>query len=117
MPSHNDVLGIRADDITIASLLKLGVNSQTLAATYTMDHEMPPLQFLDPGGAGRTVLLPTEADSKGLVFVIINKADAAEDLTIKDDSNTNTIGTISQNELALLVCDGTTWSIGVGTTT
>lgn len=117
MPSHNDIQGVRADDIRVMSKAKFGVNIQTLGATYTMTHDMPPLQFLDPGGAGRTVLLPTEADSKGLFFIITNRADAAEDLTVKEDSGTTTIGTISQNECAILVCDGVTWTIGVGTTT
>lgn len=106
-----------AQNLRIVNKARYGVNSQTLTGTFTMTHAMAPLQFLDPGGATRIVLMPTEADSKGLFFQIVNKADAVEDLTIKDDSNTTVIGTISQNEMAQLVCDGTTWSIGIGTTT
>lgn len=102
-------------DPTIFNGLKFGLQFQTLAAAYTMDRDAPVLQFLDPGGAGRTVNLPPE--ERGLCFIIINRADAAEDLTIKEDSSTTTIGVISQDELAILVCDGTTWNIGVGTKT
>lgn len=115
--SRINLEGSRLDDISIMSKMRLGINSMTLGADFTMDHDMPPVQFLDCGGAGRKVLMPTEADSVGLVFIIVNKSDAAEDITVRDDADAATIGTISQNEMAILVCNGTTWSIGVGTTT
>jgi hypothetical protein len=95
--------------------MKSGVNVQTLAGTTTMPTNPNVMNFLDPGGATRILLLPPEV--KGLMLIIVNTADAAEDLTVKEDSNTTTIGTISQNEMAILVCNGTTWFIGVGTTT
>jgi hypothetical protein len=41
--------------------------------------------IIDPGGAGRKVLLPAEASSKGLMLVIKNSADAAEVLTRRHD--------------------------------
>jgi len=85
-----------------------GVNVETLAASHTLASTSPKFQKLDPGGAGRDVDLPAEATSAGLEFVITNAADAAEDLTVKDDSPA-TIVTISQNERATVVCDGTSW--------
>lgn len=106
-----------ARNLTQVSKMRLGINAMTLGADLTLTHGAAPLQFLDPGGAGRKVLMPTEADSKGLCFFIVNKADAAEDLTIRDDADAATVGTISQNEMAMLVCNGTIWHIGVGTTT
>jgi hypothetical protein len=81
--------------------------NQTLTGTLTMDDDMEHLLFLDPGGAGRTVLLP--AESAGLWFVIANTADAAEDLTVKEDSNTTTIGVVTPGKVAMFFCDGTTW--------
>lgn len=80
---------------------------QTLAATFTMNDNMPHLLFLDPGGAGRTVLLP--AETKGAWFALANTADADEDLTVKEDSNTTTIGIVSRGAVKLFFCDGTTW--------
>jgi hypothetical protein len=65
---------------------------------------------LDPGGAGRNVTLEAEADYPGLLRLIVNAADAAEDLTIKDDGG-STIGTVSQNEMALFACDGSSWTL------
>lgn len=62
----------------------------------------------DPGGAGRTVTLPAEAPSKGAVVFISNEADAAEILTIENDAAA-TIVTPTQNEAAILWCDGTSW--------
>ncbi len=82
---------------------------QALGATWTIAVGMPQLQFLDPGGSGRTVLLPAEADSKGLFFELVNTADAAEDLTVKEDSGTTTIAVVGQGDSGLFFCDGTTW--------
>jgi len=82
---------------------------QTLGATFTVTVNMPQALFLDPGGAGRTVLLPTEATSRGLYFVIINTADAAENLAVKEDSDTTTIATIGQGDIGTFYCDGVTW--------
>lgn len=84
------------------------VNTETLAGNATLTTASARYQRLDPGGAGRDVTLPAEADSKGLAFLILNTADAAEDLTVKDDG-ASTVVTISQNEAALVVCNGTSW--------
>jgi hypothetical protein len=65
---------------------------------------------LDPGGSGRDVTLPAEAESAGLRYMIINAASGAEDLTVKDDAAA-TVGTVSQNEMAEFSCDGTTWTL------
>lgn len=82
----------------------------TLGAAYVVDGDLPQLLFLDPGGAGRNVDLPAEADSKGLFFIIVNTADAAEALTIRNDA-AGTVGSVTQNEAAFCVCDGTTWRV------
>lgn len=90
----------------------------TLTGTFTVPANSPPVLVLDPGGTTpRKVLMPLASSTKGQVVVIVNSADAAEDLTIKDSTDATTYGTISQNELAMLFCDGTAWRIGVGTTT
>ena len=64
-------------------------------------------QTLDPGGSGRTVVLPAEA--KGLEVYISNSADASEDITVNNDGGSGIV-TISQNEDAYLSCDGTNWN-------
>jgi hypothetical protein len=89
-------------------------NTQTLSANKTLVCDDAYYQVLDPGGAGRDVILPKEAASKGLRFVIRNAADAAEILTIKASDGTTTVCTPTQNETALLSCDGTTWRGVVG---
>jgi hypothetical protein len=81
----------------------------TLAADLTMTATSPRMLALDPGGASRKVLLPPEATSAGMFVFISNTADMAEDLTVKEDSDTTTICTISQNERGAAFCDGTTW--------
>ena len=84
----------------------------TLTGTTTLtkaDHFGYRILRLDPGGASRTVTLPTEADMDGWMGLIVNAADAAETLTVKEDAGSTTIATIDQNEACLLACDGTNW--------
>lgn len=87
--------------------------TETLAGNKTLTVDSPVLQFLDPGGSGRTITLPAEADSEGRVFFIFNMADNAEVLTIQDDTPT-TIVTPTQNEHCILACDGVSWKGFVG---
>ena len=79
----------------------------TLAANLTLTRGYRQLLRIDPGGSARDVLLPPEEN--GLWFFIANAADAAENLVVKEDSDTTTIATLNQNEAALFHCDGTTW--------
>lgn len=88
--------------------------TQTLAANRTMLCDDAYYQALDPGGAGRDIILPKEAASKGLRFWIRNTADAAEVLTIKSSDGATTVATPTQDESALVACDGTTWRGVVG---
>lgn len=83
-------------------------NIQTLGADLTLAADAPSLQALDPGGAGRVVLLP--AERAGAFFIIVNNADNPEDLTVKEDAGVTTIGVVGQNQVGLFFCDGTTWS-------
>ena len=84
-------------------MLDGGVRIATLAGAETWDAYTAHIQFLDCGGAGRTITLPTAADAEGRVFFIANTSDAAEDITI-----TGAI-TISQNEAGIIASDGTAW--------
>ncbi len=84
------------------------VNDELLAAAKVLVIGDAQFQRLDPGGATRLVDLPAEAVSTGLAYRILNTADAAEDLTVRDDGG-GTIATVSQNEAAWFACDGTTW--------
>lgn len=95
--------------------LKLKALTQTLVGAFVVDDDSPPILNLDPGGATRILTLP--AVNEGLVFLINNIADAAEDLTINNPAAA-TIGTISQNEAGLAFCAGGVWYLRlVGTTT
>lgn len=89
------------------------VETRTAAGNLTLTVDSPMIQFIDPGGAGRNVVLPAEADSDGLMFIIINTADAAEILTVQDDTPA-TVVTPTQAETAWVFCNGTTWEGMVG---
>lgn len=75
----------------------------------TLDCDDAYRQVIDPNGSNRNVVLPKEACSKGLCFLIYNSADAAEILTIQASDAATTICTPTQNEAAWVECDGTSW--------
>lgn len=93
-----------------------GSNTETLAANKTLTVNDARVQVLDPGGSARDVTLPAEGSSAGDSFIIHNAADAAEAITVKDDTPA-TVGTVSQNESAIFYCDGTTWRMIQGANT
>jgi hypothetical protein len=64
---------------------------------------------VDPGGAGADFLLPAEADCPGVTLVIFNTADAAEAITVKDDSDTTTVMVLDQGQSGVCHCDGSSW--------
>ena len=62
---------------------------ETLAAARTLTlEEIERYQFFafDPGGAARNLVLPAEGESEGAVLFISNEADAAEIITIQNDT-------------------------------
>lgn len=88
--------------------LESDTNRETLTGDMDLGARTDPakIQNLDPGGAARVVTLPAESD--GLRFVIGNRADAAEDITVNDDSGT-TIATVNQDDVGVFRSDGTGW--------
>lgn len=90
-----------------------GANSETLSGNKTLSTTDKRTQALDPGGSGRDVNLPAEGEAAGLDFFVVNTADGAEVLTVKDDGG-NSIVTPTQNETAYVWCDGSSWRGMVG---
>jgi hypothetical protein len=78
-----------------------------MSGNLTLGPTYPSILKLDPGAA-RDVTLDPIATSEGLYRRIINNANAAEDITVKNVAAA-TIGTISQNEEADFYCDGAAW--------
>lgn len=99
---------LESEHTELRKKLFFGVNTETLAATRVIDPDDAILQYLDPGGAGRNVDLPAEANARGQMFLIVNTADAAENLTVRNDA-AGTIGVVGQNEMGMFVCNGTDW--------
>lgn len=85
-----------------------GGEIETLAGTRTLLSGEAEVQSLDPGGAGRNVILPDDARA-GDWFLIVNRADAAETLTVKLPDGATTLGSCGQNGRLLVVFDGTEW--------
>lgn len=67
----------------------------------------PSVLGIDPGAA-RVLTLEEVSAAKGLLRVVVNKANGAETITVKD-ADANTIGTVEQDRTAAFWCDGETW--------
>lgn len=105
-PSSVTVFG-KGGGAHLAGKLKLQqTQRRTLSGDISLSNNSAMVQNIDPGGVSRTVTLP--AESNGLGFIIGNRADAAESLTVNDDS-ASTVLTINQNEVGYLWSDGTGW--------
>lgn len=91
--------------LTHQALLKFGFGSSTLTGNVTLTKKSSQFLRLDPGGASRTITLPSFEN--GLVFYIQNTADAAgENLVISDGSTVETIG---PGQAAIIGSDGSDW--------
>lgn len=110
MPMRQNHVGGDLYEPNIQSGLRLAAMSKAVGAEEALLATYPPVLYLDPNGGAKTVLLPAEADSKGLTFFIYNAADAAETLTIEEDSSTTAIVALTQGEGCMVHCDGTTWT-------
>lgn len=86
----------------------------TLAGAHTLTLASGQFQILDPGGAHRDVTLPTVAKhDNGYGIVVINAADAAENLVVKDAAAA-TIGTIAEDRLGVFYVDAAgAWALAV----
>jgi hypothetical protein len=85
-------------------------HSATLTGNLTLDNTYPSLLKLDPGGAHRDVTLDAIATHEGLYRRIVNAADAAENLVVKNPAGA-TIATVNQNEQGEFYDDGSTWAL------
>lgn len=109
MPMRQNHVGGKFYEPRIEAALKLNFLQKTVGADEQLLGTYPPVLYLDPNGAGRTVLLPAEAESEGLTFFVRNIADAAETLTLEEDSSSTTVVALAQGEGCMVHCDGTTW--------
>lgn len=104
-----DAYGV-GDTLSANERVPGGVYLATLTGNIALDATYPRLCKLDPGGSARDVTLDAVATAEGLVRVIVNAADAAENLVLKNVGG-STIGTVNQNELGVFYCDGSTWAL------
>jgi len=78
------------------------------AGTLACPSDPPPVLLVDPGGGAANFDLPAEADLANQMLFVVNTADAAEALTVRNDA-AGTIIALSQNESVLIYCDGTSY--------
>lgn len=110
MSQQNLDPGTTANFFRVQSGAAFGLNRQTLGGDITLDKKCCPVQLLDPGGADRTVSLPDLSDFskevEGIMFMVVNMADAAEDITLADLANSSaTVATVNQDDMAFVFWD------------
>lgn len=97
----------------IEGILQLigGYTTATLDAATTIDKSHGNVLMLDPGGAARNVTLPDGPTKSGDLRFIVNTADAAETITLKNSAGSN-ICTIEQNRAVLVGnAGGSSWNL------
>lgn len=83
-------------------------------ADITWDNDMPFILTIDPTADGRKLIMPAITEPlKGHWFILSNAADAAESILVRSPADAATIGTVAQNENAIVYNDGTSWYCGV----
>lgn len=87
-----------------------GYSSEMLTGAKTLDATYGNVIKFDPGGASRDVTGRAVTECKGVFLLLVNGADAAENLVYKNAGG-DTIGTVNQNEAGLFYCDGSTWAL------
>ena len=98
-------LGVHTIDMANAQV-KLVTNQTSTSGELQLSGQ---LLIVDPNGGAQDLLLPAEADSKGLFLIIYNTG--GEALTIKEDSDTNDVAVLDaagndSAQWALLWCNG-----------
>ena len=92
----------------------MDANIEELAAGKTLVKTDAVIQALDAGGSARIVVLPAAAE--GMAVIIANTSDGAEVITV-NDAAAALIGTPTQNESLMCVCDGVSWHGLIGLST
>jgi hypothetical protein len=88
------------------------VNTQTLAATFTMTTADKKYQYLDPDGAARIVTLPSSGAAEGDSFFIKNSGDDQYMLNVQTSSVT--IKALRSGESCMFVYNGSAWKTMLG---
>jgi len=101
--AQGPVQQVNPDDVNAAAVYPQDNNVETLSGDKTVSTTDAYIQVLDPGGSGRNVDLP--ADEEGLRYYIVNTADSAETLTVRD-ADTNTVASVAQNEAVEVINTG-----------
>ena len=84
------------------------VTVETLTGTRALAPADGNILYFDPGGDNRDVTLRAQGGTNGAFYLIVNGADAAENLVVKSDAPA-TIGTIGQGNFGLFVQNEGTW--------
>jgi len=96
-----------------ARIISFGTNTQTLTGNKTLLFNDRRVQFLNPGGSNRNVILPSEVLSDGIIFWITNTAGLAGNLlTVYASDGITPKAYLLGAESCFVMCDGIIWRAG-----
>jgi len=95
--------------------LWMGQNTETISENKALQITDKQQQYIDPGSADRSILLPAVSGSPGLSFHIIHIG-TTNVINVKDSTGTVTIQTLNPGEVGFFPCNGTAWQSQVGRT-
>ena len=107
--SRMNMEDMRVDGAILNSNIKGGTEAIAIAGALTIGAKPPFIVKIDPTGA-QNVTCPTKGSK--FMFIVIHGSTNNADLTIKDSAAV-TIGTLSQNEIGMVVDDGVATFFGV----
>lgn len=99
----------KAEKLNIQFGLKANATRQAISGAFTVAANMGPIIWLDPTGA-QNVTFPTKGSR--FIFLVQHGSSNNVDLTLKDSAAV-TIGTLSQNEMAIVWDDGVVTCAGI----
>tara|TARA_R100001463_G_scaffold49901_3_gene99934 strand:- start:373 stop:705 length:333 start_codon:yes stop_codon:yes gene_type:complete len=88
-------------------LLAGGVESQTISGDLELVDKDSLFQIIDGGGTHRVVTLPEKKSGK---LYMIHNSGTTHNLIVKNPAGATRV-TLGNNEMCLVVCDGTTWHV------
>lgn len=100
LTNSNNLMVLRTQQVDMGN----AAHALTLVTADTGQTEISAMIIeVDPAGGAQNLTLPPEESAAGVVLVIRNSADAAENVVVKNDAAA-TVVTLAQGKASLLAC-------------
>lgn len=98
-------MGVKAQTISMGGAALTLIASGTPTAGQALLDGI--VLLVDPGGSSRALTLPSAGNIGGTVLLVVNTADAAEQVQVTDPDGTMSTINVEQNGMGIFVSNGT----------